>query len=80
MEEEEEEEEPEYEGIGRADLLGEEEYEEEVRREEKVTFEDLKAGISSLIQSTQLLTQEATKKMPLPPSEPRPLYQVLEEV
>jgi hypothetical protein len=58
-EDEEEEEEPEYEGIGRNTLgmLDEEVYEEErlpqpTVYEEKTNFDDLKAGISSLIQST----------------------------
>lgn len=58
-EDEEEEEEPEYEGIGRETLgmLDEDMYEEERQQptyEEKTNFEDLKAGISSLIQNTNL--------------------------
>lgn len=52
-EEEEEEEEPEYEGIGRETLgmLDEDMYEEQRQPayEERTNFEDLKAGISSLI-------------------------------
>ena len=91
-EEEEEEEEPEYEGIGRNNLgmLDEDMYAEEEapKQDQKTSFDDLKAGISSLIQNTQqnLLTPDVdikrtvNPKMPPPPTEPRSLYAIVEEV
>ncbi len=51
--EEEEEEEPEYEGIGRSNLPDLDDEYDIPEMNQRTTYEDLKAGISSLIQNTQ---------------------------
>ncbi len=98
-EESEEEAEVEYDGIGRRNLpeLGIDDiYEEEQKlREEtqtsKVSLDDLKSGIQSLIQGSSSLatpkTEEIIKKPARPPTMPplpiesaRPLYEILPEV
>lgn len=93
MDEDDEDEEPEYEGIGR-DTLGMLDDEVEIAmgalksQEEKTDFASLKAGISSLIQSSNLISQPeveiskkpAHPKMPPTPTEARPLYEIVEEV
>ena len=82
---EEEEEEPEYEGIGREafgfgedDDLIEEGHEDHAR----ANLEDLKAGIETML-ATQApdvdIKKSTASKVPLP-SEPRPLYEILQEV
>ena len=79
-----EEEEPEYEGIGReqlGDLDEEDDYEE--RPDEISSYELLRADVSSMVGGMQTpdidIKKQTGSKVPLP-SEPRPLYKILDEV
>ena len=81
-EEEEEEEMPHEEGIGRSQLGLDRgaDFAEYGGFEEKQSLDDLKMGIQSMISGSQTPEVDIKKNKAMIPSEPRPLYEVLQEV